>query len=248
LHHRWSHAQGFAGVSVGGFWRAPQIAVTLPIVAREQVDTHGHIAWFSDDLYWVQAMGRLRNPVNREAAASQLTGILVANATEDTRREMAMNPPHVTLEDGSQGLSMLRKTYKKPLLVLFAVVALTLLMACTNLAALLLAHASARRSEIMIRLATGAKRSRLIRQLLVEGALLAIGGTLASLALAWWGVRALLALIAVGPTPILIDAQPDLRIVGFTTVAAVLTTLLFSLAPAVRATGVDLVSTCLNRR
>ncbi len=230
--------KGFAGVSAGGFWRAPT-DVTLPIVAREQLDTQGHTAWFGEDLYWVQAMGRLRNPSRRAAAASQLTGILVANATEDTRREMAMNPPHVILEDGSQGLSMLRDTYRKPLLVLFAVVALTLLMACTNLAALLLARAATRQREITIRLATGAKRSRLIRQLLVEGALLAIGGALAGLALAAWGVRALLALIAAGPAPILIDIHPDLRIVGFTATVAVLTTLLFSLAPAVRATGVD---------
>ena len=123
--------------------------------------------------------------------------------------------------------------------MLFAVVGLTLLMACTNLAALLLAHAAARRREITIRLATGAKRSRLVRQLLVEGALLAIGGALAGLALAWWGVRALLALIAAGPAPIPIEVHPDLRIAGFTAGVAMVTTLLFSLAPAVRATGVD---------
>jgi predicted permease len=231
--------KGFAGVSVGGFWRAPQIDVTLPIVAREQFDSHGHTAWFGDDLHWVQAMGRLPNPGERAAAASRLTGILVANAAQDTQREMTANPPHVVLEDGSQGLSLLRSTYKKPLLVLFTVVALALLMVCINLAALLLAHAASRRREIMIRLATGAKRSRLIRQMLVEGALLATGGALGGVALAWWGVRALLALIAAGPTPILIDARPDLRIAGFTTAVTVLTTLFFSLAPAIRATGVD---------
>jgi predicted permease len=231
--------KGFAGVSVGGFWRAPQIDITLPIIARQQFETRGKIDWFGSDLYWVQAMGRLRHGATRSAAASQLTAILVSNAAESTRREMVANPPHVILEDGSQGLSMLRDTYRKPLNVLFAVVGLTLLMACTNLAALLLAHAAARRKEIMIRLATGAKRSRLIRQLLVEGALLAIGGALAGLALAWWGVRALVALVAAGPAPILIDVHPDLRIVAFTTVVAILTTLLFALAPAVRATGVD---------
>ncbi len=233
----------FVGVSMGGFWRAPRIDVTLPIVAREQFDTQRHAGqapWFGDDLYWVQAMGRLTSPAMRSAAAAELAAIVVVNATEVTRREMAINPPHLILEDGSQGLSMLRQTYRKPLLVLFVVVGLTLLMACTNLAALLLAHVGARQREITIRLASGANRGRLIRQLLVEAALLSTGGVLVGLAFASWGVRALLALIAVGRTPILMDVPQDLRVLGFTTAVALLTTMFFAVAPAVRATAVDL--------
>ena len=123
-----------------------------------------------------------------------------------------------------------------------AIVALTLLMACANLAGLLLARAAARKREIQLRLAVGASRFRLVRQLLAEGALLSCAGTAVGLLVAHQGVRLLLALVATGAAPIPLAVGPDVRVLGFTAGVALLTTVLFALAPALRATRVDVAS------
>jgi predicted permease len=236
--------QEFYGVSLGGFMLTPEVDVTVPLRAKKRIESSGRDrdAWFADDVFWIQVMGRLKPGSTEPAAAAELATILAANLPESARRKMGRELPRVLLDPGGQGLDTLRLTYRKPLLILMVVVALTLLMACANLAGLLLARATARQREILLRLALGASRARLVRQLLVEGALISAAGTAAGLALAYWGVRSLLALVATGSEPIPVGLSLDLRVFGFTAAVALLTTFLFALAPALRATRVDVSS------
>lgn len=231
----------FFGVSAGGFMRTPEVDITLPIRWRERLEGTGQqqINWFGDDLFWVQVMGRLPVTGAEAAARSEWSAMIAINLTERLRRQLGTETPHVYLDPGNQGLNSLRRTYRQPLLILMAVVGMTLLMACANLAGLLLARATARQREIMVRLAVGASRGRLVRQLLVEGVVLSAIGAMVGMGLAWWGVRALVALVSTGSAPIPVTVSPDVRVLGFTVVVSLLTTFLFALAPAVRATRVD---------
>jgi predicted permease len=229
----------FFGVSAGGFWLTPEIDITLPIRWREQLEGGGQrLDWFGD-LFWVQVMARRPARGADAAAKSEWSALIVAHLPEPARRKLGSEAPRVFFDPGGQGLDILRQAYRQPLLILMAVVGMTLLMACANLAGLLLARATARQREIMVRLAVGASRGRLVRQLLVEGALLSAIGAVAGMVFAWWGVRALVALVSTGASPIPVEISPDLRVLGFTIAVSLLTTFLFALAPAVRATRVD---------
>ncbi len=231
----------FFGVSAGGFMRTPEVDITLPIRWREQLEGAGlkRTVWFGDDLFWVQVMARLPAPRAETTAKNEWAALIAANLPEPLKRQLGTEAPRVYLDPGSRGLDSLRRAYRRPLLILMAVVGLTLLMACANLAGLLLARASVRQREIMVRLAVGASRGRLVRQLLVEGALLSAIGAVAGMGFAWWGVWALVALVSSGAAPISVAISPDLRVLGFTVAVSLATTFLFALAPAVRATRVD---------
>jgi len=235
--------KSFFGVSAGGFRLTPNLDIVLPIRWRDRFEGAGGFpfSWFGDDLFWIQAMGRLRSG-NDAAARAELAAIVAGNLAESNKHELGSEAPRVFLESGAQGLDALRQAYHQPLWILMAVVGLTLLMACANLGGLLLARAGARQREILLRLAVGASRGRLVRQLLVEGALLSAAGMTAGLAFAWWGVRALQALVASGMAPIPIEVTPDARILAFTAAVSAITTFLFGLAPALRTTRVDVAS------
>ena len=233
----------FFGVSAGGFMMTPNVDVMLPIRWRERLEGAGAAKndWFGNGFFWIQVMGRL-DPRVTGIARSELAAMVAGNLAEGNRHELGAELPHVYFDPGGQGLDTLRQVYRKPLLILMVVVGLTLLMACANLAGLLLARAHARQREIMLRLAVGASRGRLVRQLLLEGAVLAGAGAAAGLAFAWWGVRMLLALVATGASPIPIDVTPDARVLAFTVAVSLATTFLFALAPALRATRVDVAA------
>jgi predicted permease len=135
------------------------------------------------------------------------------------------------------GLSSVHDAYGKPLVVLMSVVALLLLVACTNLASLLLARAAGRQREMAVRISLGATRGRLVRQSLTESLLLSCAGALPGFGLAWLGATGLLRILASGRDPIEMHASPDARVLFFTVVIAVLTGLMFGLAPACRASS-----------
>ncbi len=234
----------FVGVAPGGFRGARQVDVLLPIRTRERMAGARvpRLPWFGDGLYWIQMVGRVRPGTSDAAVRQDLASILLGSLPESAQRSLGSEIPRIVLRPGSRGLSGLRDTYRQPLFVLFGVVGLTLLMACANLAGLQLARAAARQKEIMLRLAVGARRGRLVRQLLIEGALVAAGGAAAGALFAWWGVQALLALAASGPAPILVNIGPDARVLAFTAGVSIAATLLFALLPAIRATRVDVVS------
>jgi predicted permease len=127
--------------------------------------------------------------------------------------------------------------YVRPLRVLMAVVAVVLLVACANVASLSLARASARQKEIAVRLAIGACRGRIVRQLLVESALLSLGGAALGIALATMTGRMLLDALSTGPARVALDLTPNWHVLVFTTSVAAATTVLFGLAPALRSTA-----------
>ncbi len=153
---------------------------------------------------------------------------------------------HLTLKPASTGLSQLRKQFSQPLFILLVVVGIVLLIACANTANLLLARASARQPEFAVRLALGAGRARLTRQLLVESVVLAGLGGLCGVLLARVATRLLLVFISSGRTPVILDLNPNLRVLAFTATVSIATGLLFGLAPALRATRIDLTPALKN--
>ena len=197
---------------------------------------------------WVQVIARLAPSYNlkqAEAATNILNHQLLVEEegtglTEARRRELAQNK--IELLDGSKGFSGLRHQFAKPLWVLMAMVCVVLLIACANLANLLLARGTARRREIGTRLALGVDRSRLVRQLITESFLLSLLGAVLSVPIGRLASRALFAMVSADNPGLMIDLVPDIRVLLFTGAIAVLTTLLFGVAPAVRSTRVDIHS------
>jgi predicted permease len=196
-----------------------------------------------NDWQW-NLVARLKPGVDREAVRTDLDLIFQRSLLAGSNSQS--NPqdlPRTELEDGSKGLAELRLQFSKPLFILMAFVALVLLIACANVTNLLLVRAAARRKEIAVRLATGAGRARLVRQLLTESILLAGLGGAFGILLAYWGVSALMALFSTGFFSTLhLEVRPDLHVLSFTAAASVLTGILCGLMPAMRATRLDLTA------
>ncbi|SDS56490.1 ABC transporter permease [Opitutus sp. GAS368] len=221
--------------------------VTLPLNCEPRLRS-GVYSFFGRPLiWWLHVMGRLRPGVDITQAEAQLEPVLIAAARDAwnqggakqagkaERRDM----PRLRLEPGGQGLMDSRRSYARPLAILVGMVGLVLLLACVNVANLLLARAATRRREMAVRLSVGASRGRIIRQLLTESAVLALAGGALGVLIAWWGRAGLLHLWPVGDGGAL---SLDGRILGFTVGLSLVTGLLFGLAPAWGSTRVDLNS------
>jgi predicted permease len=216
--------------------------ITLPLsMAGEILDGP---AWLtSDSRNWLQVMGRLRAGYTIERAQAEVTAIysrvLQAEAEHyrgnEFRRQRIL-ARRMPLEASGNGFDFLRFRFAEPLRLLMGIVALILLIACANLANLLLGRATTRRREIAVRLALGAGRGRVLRQMLAEGMLLATAAGVLGVLLAWWSANALVMMMSNGGERIALDLQPDLRILAFAASISAAACLLFSLAPAIQAT------------
>jgi predicted permease len=199
---------------------------------------------------WVQVLARTRPGVAREQAAAMMDAqFQQANPLPPSGGPRGpAGPPAKVILTPTAAVSSLRTQFSRPLFVLLAMVGVVLLTACANAANLLLARASARRPEFAMRLALGAGRARLTRQLFVESVLLAALGGICGLIVARWATRLLLVYMSTGRTPIALDLAPNLRILGFTAAVSILTGILFGLLPAWRATRIDLTPALKNVR
>jgi predicted permease len=163
----------------------------------------------------------------REVARS-LTGL----PFDSPETHKLIEATRLRFEPGSQGLAALRKQFSKPLLVLVVIVALLLLIACANVANLLLARANSRQKEVALRLALGAERLRVVRQMFTESMLLAMAGGALGVLLAFWGCTLLLELLSSSSSPVLLTVTPNIRVLGFTFLVSILAAIVFGLAPA----------------
>jgi putative ABC transport system permease protein len=238
---------GFHGVDIGN---APSVCV--PIMMKAQITP-------SSDLLgdrrqrWVNVFGRMKPGVTIEQAQAALQPFFHAIIEEEARQPAFNNATAYTraqfltgrigLLPAAQGRSPLRQQLAQPLWLLFGIVAGVLLIACANVASLLIARATSRQKEIAVRLALGASRGRIVGQLLVESVLLVAIGGLLGLAVSWWTTRFLLAFLPTSETPHVIAGAIDRRVLAFTCVLSLATGVLFGLAPALRSTRPSLAPT-----
>src|SRR5438445_943878 len=238
----------FFGETVGAF---PDLWV--PMMMQDSIYPGRDLLTPSKDLTnmhtWLQVMARLKPGVTTEQGKASINvvfkGLLeskvgVSIPAEERRHSLDQR---INLQRAARGSSVLREHFGEPLKILMAMVGFVLLIACANVANLLLARGAARQREFALRIAIGAGRARLIRQLLTEGLLIAVTGAAAGLLLAQWTDALLLRMVSgasSGPPSIHLDLQPDARVLGFTVGVALLTTILFALIPSLNSTRLDL--------
>jgi predicted permease len=238
-------ARGFAGIDPA---RAP--ALRVPLLMKAVIVPEWN--WFemsSPRTRWVQVFARLAPGQTVASAQAPMQLLFTQIRQHESTLESAKNwsaydreqflKGQLRVEKAAMGYSPLRNDFSTPLIVLMCMVGLVLLIACANVANLLIARAFARQREIAVRLSLGASRWQLVRQLLVESLLLSLAGGALGLLLAVWMTRGLIGLIPADDAPLLIRAEPDWRVLGFTFALTMATGIMFGMLPALRASRPD---------
>jgi len=232
----------FLGVTVG---QSPHLWIPLAMQKQICPDRSGLDQNLFQSLHLV---GRRKPGVSQAQAQANtnllfrqiLLGYLGPQPSREHRD--AIQHAWIELTPAATGRSELRREFSSPLQILMGVVVLVLLIACANVANLLLARAAARRREIAVRMSLGAERPRLIRQLLAESGLLGSAGAVLGVAFAWGASRLLLTMVSTGSELVPIRVAPDAGVLAFTTAVTILTVFLFGTAPALRATQLNLAT------
>ncbi len=233
---------GFYGVEVGSKFDValPFCAAAIYDGARPRLD---HRSW-----WWLNIMGRLKPGISpaQLRARLELLSPRVFAATVPPNWDVAGQKNYqkweLTAAPVSTGTSGLRRQFERPLQILMGVVGIVLLIACANIAGLMLARAATRQREMAVRRAVGASRLRLIRQLLTECLLLSTAGALLGILFAHWGSMLLVRFISTAREQVYLDMSFDWRVLGFTAAITIVTSILFGVLPALRSTRVSLTS------
>jgi predicted permease len=230
----------FFGVTVG---QAPDLWIPLAMEKEISPGWNG----LNDNLFQSLYIFARRKPGVSVPQASANTNLLFQQIVHDyagpqpsPKQLDDIGHAKVELTAAATGLSQLRHEFASPLQILMAVVGVVLLIACANVANLLLARAAVRQREIAIRMSIGAGRSRLIHQLLIESGLMGLAGAVLGVGLAWGAGRLLVAMVSTGPDPLPMRLAPDAQVLGFALAVTILTVLLFGTVPAFRATRLEL--------
>jgi predicted permease len=238
--------RGFSGLEVGS---SPNVFVPLAMQPVVMPDAENWLTRPRNTVDWLSIVGRLKPGVSIGQAEA---GMKVVFGRVQRQLASEIDPNWQTtwlkqwaevglvLQPGKAGISNLRTQFSQPLSALMGLVTVVLFIGCANIANLLLARSAVRQQEMAVRIAVGAGRGRLLRQLVSEGVLLSLIGGVFGLVCAYWGTRALVAFLSSGRNPILLDLSPDIRILGFTALVSLLTGIVFGVAPALRMLGVDL--------
>ncbi|HYW48584.1 MAG TPA: ABC transporter permease [Bryobacteraceae bacterium] len=239
---------GFDGIQPGF---APQIRI--PVTMVDELPRTNFQRLNERRFRWTMVFGRLKPGMTLTSAQAGLQPLFHRIIGMEVQQEaFAKASPLVKQEflkmwmevmPGSKGRSQLRDRFEKPLVALMAIVALVLLIACSNLANLLIARASTRQKEIAVRLALGASRGSLIRQLLVESLVISAAGGVLGVLLAIVIDRALIGFIPTGSTPLSLSSSPDWTVLGFAAAVSCVAGIIFGLAPALQSTRPQLANT-----
>ncbi|MGH9853513.1 MAG: ADOP family duplicated permease [Blastocatellia bacterium] len=230
----------FFGTTVG---QAPDL--WAPLALEEQSPSSLWSGTHNQEHQMLYLIARLKNGVPAEQASAAVNLLFKqslqerAGAQPSPDRLQAIQRASIELTPVGRGLSTLRRQFSLSLRILMAVVGLVLLMACANVANLSLARAAVRQKEFAVRLAVGAGRTRLIRQLLTESLLLASLGGIAGVLLAWRGSRLLVLMASARAEALPLDVTPNARILGFTLLVSLLSAVIFGIAPALRAARIE---------
>ena len=232
-------ARGYFGVSNGGFFPPSDVTVPLatqPIVSARWTPKAGSM-FTATNILWLRIMARLKDDADRATVQTTLSTAYAQHlSAAEGKTFTAEEMPRLKLIDGARGLESMRHAFETPLLMLGGVAALVFLIACVNIAGLVLARGVARQREFWVRLALGAGRARLVRHAFVESLLLAGAGGALGVLLALWGSRAMVVTLS-GSSPHAIDVRLDVPLMLIAVAVSAIAALAFGILPALRLTA-----------